>query len=45
MISNLRKLFRAKVFCLLLVNMFHEHTLVLEHVTLHLQIQAVIARD
>ena len=39
---NLRQLFGAKVFCLLLVYVLGENSLVLEHIPLHLQIQAVI---
>ena len=40
--GNLRKLFGSHVLGLLLVNMLHKHPLVLEHITLDLEIQTVI---
>ena len=40
--QNLRQKLLASLVCLQLVDMFHENPLVFEHVTLHLQVQAVI---
>ena len=41
-LSLVRQKFLASLVCLQLVDMFHENPLVFEHVTLHLQVQAVI---
>ena len=42
MSQNLRQKLLASLVCLQLVDMFHEIPFVFEHVTLHLQVQAVI---
>jgi hypothetical protein len=39
---HLRQLFGAEILCLLLVDVLHKHSLVLENVALHLQVQAMI---
>ena len=36
--DNVRQLFGPEVLCLLLVDMFHENTFVLEHITLRLKV-------
>jgi len=36
--GDLRKLFCPEILCLLLVNVLHQHTLVLEHIALYLQV-------
>ena len=41
--THLRQLLGSQVLCLLLVDEFHEDTLVLENISLHLQIESVIA--